>query len=120
MRSLAEAKAKRVRAVELLSEGKSYDEIAREVGFTHRGSAHRAVSKALAERTVEAVDELRQIELDRLDRLQVSLWDRALDGDIQAVITILKITDQRIRIMGLQQTSREDNPPTALFTGPIS
>ena len=119
MRSLAQARIKRARAVELMSEGKSYDQIAREVGFAHRGSAHRADSKALAERTVEAVDDLRQIELDRLDRLQESLWPKAMDGDLQAVITILRITDRRIRLLGLQKdTGVEDDRPTTLVMGP--
>ena len=101
MRSLAEARIKRSRAVELLAEGCSYDEIPRQIGFTNRGSAHRAVSKALSEREVEDVDELRASELVRLDRLQSAVWAKAMTGDIRAVNTVVKIIGQRARLLGL-------------------
>jgi hypothetical protein len=48
MRTLATARLKKVRALQLAADGQSYDQIARAVGFTNRGSAHRAVFKALA------------------------------------------------------------------------
>lgn len=44
MKSLVEARLKRARALELVAQGKAYDQIAGEVGYSHRGSAHRAVS----------------------------------------------------------------------------
>jgi hypothetical protein len=102
MQSLAQARWKRVRAVELAVEGKSYAEIARQVGFSHRGSAHRAVTKALAEREVHAVEALRQVELDRLDQLHRSYWSAAVDGDRYAAAMVLKVMDRRIRLLGLQ------------------
>ena len=43
MKSLAQARVKRARAVELAVEGHSYEEIAQRVGYSNRGSAHRAV-----------------------------------------------------------------------------
>src|SRR4051794_38225172 len=91
MKSLAEAKLKRARAVELASEGKSYDEIARLAGYRHRGSAHRAVSTALAEREAESVDQLRVVEAARLDRLQAAIWEKAIGGDLRAVDSVLPI-----------------------------
>lgn len=118
MKTLAAARLKRVRAVELVATGRSYDEIAREVGYSHRGSAHRVVYKALAEREVEAVDDLCQMGLARLDRLQASLWGKAMDGDIPAVNTILRITDQRIRLMGLDTQPSESDESRLLVRGP--
>ena len=93
MKSLAQARVKRVRAVQLLIEGKSYDQIARAVGYSHRGSAHHAVATALAAREVEAVDELRALEQVRLDLLQWSLWPRAMEGDIAAIDVVLRIIE---------------------------
>jgi hypothetical protein len=72
VKSLVQAQLKRTRAVELAGQGLSFDQIAKDVGYSHRGSAHRAVSKALAEREVHAVEELRQVELERLDQLHRS------------------------------------------------
>jgi hypothetical protein len=117
MRTLAHARLKRTRAVELLIDGLSYDEIAREVGFTHRGSAHRAVTRALAEREHDAVDSLRRVELDRLDRLQTAVWSQAIEGDAAAIDMILKIIDQRIRLFGLHQEPQRSEP-AFLVSGP--
>jgi hypothetical protein len=62
---------RKARAVELAIPGRRYDDIAREVGYSNRGTAHWAVSQALRERTTEAVEELRTaLELLRLDELQ--------------------------------------------------
>lgn len=101
MKSLAEARIKRVRALELLSEGNSYEEVARAVGYSHRGSAHRAVFKALEEREIEDVDHLRDLEVARLDALQASLWERAEGGEVAAINSVLRIVEQRSRLLGL-------------------
>jgi hypothetical protein len=119
MQSMAQAKLKRTRAVELAAAGHSYDQIAHEVGFSHRGSAHRAVYKALGEREVEAVDDLRRLELDRLDALQAALWGRAMDGEAAAVTLVLKVIDQRVRVLGLQTAkSLESADPQVLVLAP--
>ena len=100
MKSLAEARLKRARAVALVAEGKSYDEVAREAGYAHRGSAHRAVSRALDEREVQGVELLRQLEGERLDAMLAALWPRIETGDVAAIRTALAITDRRMRLFG--------------------
>ena len=59
----AEALWKACRAVELMRKGRSYDQIAREVGYANRGTAHRVVAKALSERLADNIDELRAMEM---------------------------------------------------------
>lgn len=61
----------------------------------------------MAEREVHAVEDLRQVELDRLDRLHSSLWCNAMQGDVQAALTLLRISEQRIRLLGLQAKADE-------------
>lgn len=123
MKSLAEARLKRARALELVAEGKSYDQIAEAVGYSHRGSAHKAVFKALKEREVEGVDELRRLEVDRLDALQHALWASAVAGDLKAIHAVLRIIELRARVLGLtSQKSAEkarDTSPAYLVVGPI-
>ena len=97
--------SKRVRCVELAAQGLSYDEIAQVVGYSGRGSAYKAVSAALRARQAEAVDELRVIELERLDALQRSCWDAALEGDIASVDRVLKVIAARVRLLGLDQNT---------------
>ncbi len=94
---------RRTRAVELALSGHSYDDIAREVGYSNRGTAWRAVQNALNRREVAAVDEYRRVELARLDALQRALWDRALEGDRSAVDGVLGVIERRIRLLGLDR-----------------
>lgn len=62
--------SRRLRCVELAGEGKTYEQIAAEVGFSNKSSARKAVVAALGARQVDAVDELRRLEVSRLDQLQ--------------------------------------------------
>ena len=92
---------RKARAVELALAGTSYDDIAAEVGYANRGTAWRTVQRALHDREVDAVDEYRQMELARLDVLQSKYWQRALTGELGAVRIVLKVIEQRSRLLGL-------------------
>jgi hypothetical protein len=63
------------------------------------GSDHR--HKALAERVTEGVDILRRLELARLDSLPAAVWDKALAGETAAGNTVLRIIEQRTRMLSL-------------------
>ncbi len=81
----------------------SYDEIASAVGYANRGTAWRTVQRALQDRTFHAVDEYREVELARLDALQSACWDAALAGDLRAVEAVLRVMQQRARLLGLDE-----------------
>ena len=119
MRTLASARLKRIRALELAARGLSYDEVARAVGYSHRGSAYRAVFTALDEREVVGVEQLRTVELARLDRLQATVWEDAMAGDPRAVSAAVRVIQQRVRLMGLDRVGSELSPlgPSALVIG---
>ncbi|QIG42036.1 hypothetical protein G5V58_03950 [Nocardioides anomalus] len=102
MKSLVQARLKRSKALELAADGLPYEQIARRAGYAHRGSAHRAVFKALAEVEAENAEQLRQLEVDRLDELQAGLWEKAVSGDLAAATSVLRIIDLRSRLLGLQ------------------
>lgn len=55
----------------------------------------------------KAVDDLWQLELDRLDRLQASLSEKAMEGDVCAVGIVLMVIDQRIRLLGLRASDAD-------------
>lgn len=101
--SKAVAEYRKGRAIELAMQGMPYDDIAAALGYANRGTAWRVVNKALTERVDGAVEEYRQVELARLDALQVPLWGKAMAGDVRAVDSLLKIIDRRIRLLGLAQ-----------------
>ena len=71
------------------------------MGYGHRGSEHRAVSKALAAREVDAVVAHCALVLARLDCLQVALWDDAMDGDARADTLILRRACSAAVLMGV-------------------
>ena len=100
-RALAERR--KTRAVELAAQGCDYDTIAREVGYANRGTAHRTVMRALREHTADAVEDMREAELERLDALQQALWGQAMTGDPRAVQAVLRVIGQRCRLLGLEQ-----------------
>ncbi len=71
---------RKAKAVELAVEGHTYDAIAKQVGFSNRGTAYRVVRKALDEQIAENVDELRATEVARLDALQAAVWPAVMAG----------------------------------------
>ena len=96
---------RQVKALELAREGKSYDEIAEEVGFYDRSGARKAVVRALESKVVEGANELRLLEAARLDAIMIEPYRRAVDGDDAAVRQYLRISDRRVRLLGLDWKS---------------
>ena len=100
-RNRALAASRRVRAVELKTAGLTYEQIAVKLGYANRGTVYRLVSEALKAQTVEAVDQLRSLEVERLDRLQFGVWQKAMDGDVPSAILAVRVIMARCRLLGL-------------------
>jgi hypothetical protein len=60
-------------------------------------------------RQSEGVDQYRALEIERLDALQVGLWDPAIDGDGKAALAVVRIIEQCSRLLGLD---RVDSTPS--------
>jgi hypothetical protein len=89
-------------AVNLKVGGATYEDIATALGFANRSAARKAVQKGLAESLINAgSDRLRTLELERLERLHFSRWEKALDGDDAAYGLVLRTMRQRAELMGL-------------------
>ena len=83
--------------------GRSETDIAQRLGLpllTVRRILAQALAEANARHAADA-DALRAVELERLDRLWLALWDRALAGELAAVDRLLRIVDRRARLLGL-------------------
>lgn len=103
-----EAQARLEKMMKLRRSGASYHEIAQLVGITYDGvrKAIRAELDRTAERIAEDGDAVRQLELERLDRLQSAVWRRATDmnnPDYRAIDRVLRIMERRAALMGLDQ-----------------
>jgi hypothetical protein len=81
--------------------GDDYDTIADKFGYATRSGAWRAVQRALAKQREALAGEYLQLEILRLDALQVSLWPQAEAGDPKAVLGCLRIIELRCALLGL-------------------
>lgn len=91
------------RSVELALAGLPYDEIAAQVGFKNRGTAHRTVMRALNENVVDGVEDYRRVELARLDTILNAHWAEATSGSApKSAELCLKVITQRSRLLGLE------------------
>ena len=95
-------------AMTLRRSGATYPEIARQLGYADPSGAYRAVQRGLTETLQEPADELRAVELDRLDRMQMAHWSRALAGDVKATQMVLRIMERRARLAGLDRPAIDD------------
>lgn len=119
-RNRALAAARRARAIELRAQGWTYEQIADELGYANRGTVCHIVHDALTARQVEAVDDLRFLERERLDALQVALWDKAMNGDTKAAESVLGIVMARIRLLGLNGSIGERAVPRTVVVPPTA
>lgn len=95
------AQEKKRRALEMRKVGATYEEIQRALGYKSVCSAWKAVQSALRSMIKEPAEEVRKLELARLDRMFRAYWPKVIQGDIQAGNLVLKIADRRARLLGL-------------------
>lgn len=104
----AEIAARRAKAVSLRLAGASLDVIMETLEYSSRAAVSKDISRAmdaaLKEQHAKA-EELRALEIARLDRLQRGLWPAALAGDVKSTEAVLKLIVQRCKLLGL------DTPP---------
>ena len=121
-RNRALAAARRVRAVELRTAGRTYDQIATELGYANRGTVYRVVANALETQTVDAVENLRCLEVERLDMIQVAMWQKAMDGDVPSAIAVVRCIMSRCHLLGLEASSApsvKHGKPRTLVVPPV-
>src|SRR5215212_3194424 len=88
-------------ALGLHKAGVGYQVIADRLGYAGPSGAYKAVESALHKTLQQPADELRGLELERLDRMQVAIWDKATSGNLRAVDRVLKIMKRRAQLLGL-------------------
>ncbi len=95
------ASVRSTRAIELKAQGRTYQQVADELGYANRGSVYAIVQKGLAASEAQSVDTLRFVEQQRLDALQCAVWERAMNGHVPSVEAALGILKARMRLLGL-------------------
>ncbi len=95
---------RRAQCLALKLAGVGWDQIAERLGYAGKAAACKDFGRALdaARGTlVLNAQELREVDLMRLDRVQAGSWKRALGGDHKAADTVLKCHDRRVKLLDL-------------------
>lgn len=92
---------KRKQALALRVSGASYEQVANAVGFAHKSGAQHCIDAAIKDIYREPAKNLIQLECARLDAMLLGLWQKARQGDTQAVTTVIRIMDRRAAFLGL-------------------
>lgn len=92
---------KEVKVLELRRAGLTWQRIAEEVGYADHSGAYVAYKRAMKRVLQQPAEELRNAELDRLDRLQLAVWQKAMRGETNAIGSVLRIMERRAKLLGL-------------------
>lgn len=112
MKRRQQSELRRYEVLEYRKQGASYREIAAIMGITHVQVA-RDVDTALSEirmASIESVENLRQLELERLDYMLMSIAPKVRKGDLGAIDRALKIGEQRQLLMGMVTLGKKMEP----------
>ena len=107
---------KEIKVLELRRVGLTWTRIAEEVGYADHTGAYAAYKRAIKRTMQQPADELREQELDRIDRLQVAVWPAAMKGDTRAVLTIVRLMERRAKLTGLDMPIKIEQDVTT-WTG---
>ena len=99
---------RKLRALELRKAGVPFQAIADQLGYRSSSGAFNAVKAALKATLREPADELRELEVARLDAMLLPLWRRVQSGDEKAVDRVLRIMERRARLLGLDAPRRQE------------
>lgn len=128
-RSITQEVARRRReaaALRLRQEGHTFDEIAGKLGFANRGAAYKAVQRALLDVVRQPAEELRRMEMERLEEMLQVLWPVATDSQnpkhLRAIEKVLSVMEHMERLAGLTakpalrpRRGPDDVPPGAVL-----
>lgn len=101
-----ERATRRQEAITLRRAGIRVDQIAQRFRV-HESTIYAWCREAIRDIPREEADELRLMELDRLDALQQAAWTEAMRGDPRAIDRVLAVMDRRARYLGLYDARAE-------------
>lgn len=94
---------KRATAIELRKSGRTLQEIADSLQCS-KSYAYKLISDSLhelAKQSQQATEEYRELESMRLDALWEKAYIKAMDGDLAAINTCVRISERRSKLYGL-------------------
>ena len=113
-KSMTLAKQRERDALDLRTRGYTYDRIADALGISRAGAAE-CVRRALAALKLECeekAEEVRDLELKRLDRMLEIAQTAADQGELAAIDRVLRIQERRSKYLGLDAPTRSESHAT--------
>ncbi len=107
-----------IKALDLRRAGGSYRSIATQLGISHE-QARQDITQALTElKAIEGNDaeELRTLELERLDGMTLAFWQKAIKGDLGAAHFVLKVSESRRKLAGIDAPAKQEQTGTLTLT----
>lgn len=101
------AREREARVLELRKAGATFDEIAQALDYRDKSGAKRAFDRAMRATIQQPADEIRFLEVERLDAMQKALWPKVTAGDTKAIGQCLNVMDRRARLLGLDAPTRQ-------------
>lgn len=107
------------KALEMRIAGKEFREIATALGLKSASAAYEAMQRAFTLGVIIPNNELRMVEVERLEKLHAELWPLAVGENaekdtelrLQIIDRVLKVGAQRQKVAGLEQapeTNQQD------------
>lgn len=103
---LIDARQREAEVLKLRRDGLSFDEIARRLGYSDSSGAYRAFKRVMDRTIQEPADELRRVELARLDYYLKCLQPAIAKGRGYAIEKAIMIQDRRARLLGLDAPTK--------------
>lgn len=108
-RRVSPARAERINKVLALRQsGAPFRDIANSLGVSV-SRVHDDYRDGIRLTFQDNADELRKLELARLDRMQQAVWNQALRGDTDAIRTLLQIMARRAIYTGINEPPTEND-----------
>jgi len=99
---------RKLAALELRKAGATYRAIADQLGYRSVSGVYKAVASALKTTLREPADEVRELEIVRLDAALLAIWRRVQSGDDRAIDRLLGIMKRRSELLGLAAPKRRE------------
>jgi len=88
-------------ALQLALAGEEYQSIADKVGYNSRQAAWKAVKSALNKTVTEDAEQVKLMQMRRLDRMLKALWPEVLQGNVKAILAAIRVEERRAKLLGL-------------------
>jgi hypothetical protein len=108
-----------LKALDMKRRARTYVEIAAELGYAGAGAAYIAVQRALSKLQIEPAEDLRKLELIRLDGIArryeaqaKESEDTGVNPDPKADLLLIKVMERRHKLLGLDAPTKVEQKTT--------